>query len=192
MAQKTQVIELLHGVLSYHDDRFYDLVRDHCGPIVEEMVQIRKITSVQSLLRTPDIFEFMNYPSVYLDEIKEKVAFRLTNGEYKIKCRIKADVDLFLQSLIHINDKLSQSKLIQSDVDRGLYISEDLLLKHPVLSSLVKFYSREQDNIDQNSMLFLNSFMDNLLQNLSRTKSSYRFNDYVKKFSVVFFYSCWS
>jgi hypothetical protein len=129
----------------------------------------------------------MSYHSLCLDEIKEKVAFRLTNGEYRIKYGIKADVDLFLQSLIHINDKLSQPKSMQKDVNGGLHMSEDLLLKHPILSSLVEFYSREQDNIDQNSMLFLNSFMDNLLQNLSRAKSSYRFNEYVKKFSVVFF-----
>ena len=54
MAHKSQVIELPHDVLSYQDDRFYDLVRNHCGPIVEEMIRTLKIRSVQSLLRTPN------------------------------------------------------------------------------------------------------------------------------------------
>jgi hypothetical protein len=101
------------------------------------------------------------------------------------------DVDLFLQSLIHVNDKLSQSIPTHGNND-DLNIFEDLLRKHPILSSLIEYYSKEKDNVDQTGMLFLTAFIDNLTQNLSRPKSSYRYNEHVQKFSVVFFHSCWS
>ena len=186
MVQTTTSINFPHDVLSYQDDVFYDLVRNQCGPIVEETFQIQKIRSVQTLLRIPNVFEFMSYDSPDLNEIKKKAAFRLSDDTYQIRSGIKMEIDLFLQSLIQVDDKLSQSRSILDNDDMS--ISQDLLHKHAILLSLIKYYSKEKDNIDSTGRSFLSSFIDNLTQNLSRSKSSYRYNEHVQKFSVVFLF----
>ena len=157
MVQTTTSINFLHDVLSYQDDVFYDLVRNQCGPIIEEIFQIQKIRSVQTLPRIPNVFEFMSYDSPDRNEIKKKAAFRLSDGTYQIRSGIKMEIDLFLQSLIQVDDKLSQSRSILNN-----------------------------DDIDSTGTSFLSSFIDSLTQNLSRSKSSYRYNEHVQKFSVVF------
>ena len=103
MTPKTIVIELPHDVLLCHDV-FNDLVRDHCGSLVEEMFRIQKIRSGQSLIGITDVFEFRNHDCVGLNEIKAKIAFRLTSGAYQVKIGFTMDVDLFLQALICIKE----------------------------------------------------------------------------------------
>lgn len=142
--------------MSYHIGMIFStiLYGITVGPIVEEMLRIQKIRSVQSLLRASDVFEFLNWNSASLEQIKGKVAFRLNNGEYRIKCGIEADVDSFLQTLICISDKLCQSNPILTNMNDGTNTFEDLLRAHPILSSFIEFYSSQKDTIDQNGTLF--------------------------------------
>ncbi|CAF3216555.1 unnamed protein product [Rotaria sp. Silwood2] len=176
-------IDLPHDVLSYHDNIFYDLVRGKCGGIVEEIFKFQKIRSAQTLLRITDIFDFMSYDSDDLNVLKQKVGFRLNNGQYQIKPGILMDVDSFLQSLRIANDNLLKAVPIDYSSD-NFTISQDFLRKHPIIMSLIQYYSIEQLNSDDTGMSFLNSLMKNITQNLSRPKNSYRYNEHVKRFAV--------
>ncbi|CAF4142252.1 unnamed protein product [Rotaria sordida] len=138
-------IDLPHDVLSYHDDIFYDLVRDKCGGIVEEIFKLQKIRSAQTLLRITDVFDFMNYDSDDLNVLKQKVGFRLNNGQYQIKPGILMDVNSFLQSLRIANDNLLKAVPIDHSSDH-FTISQDFLRKHPIIMSLIQYYSIEQLN----------------------------------------------
>ncbi|CAF1407076.1 unnamed protein product, partial [Rotaria sordida] len=138
-------IDLPHDVLSYHDDIFYDLVRDKCGGIVEEIFKLQKIRSAQTLLRITDVFDFMNYDSDDLNVLKQKVGFRLNNGQYQIKPGILMDVNSFLQSLRIANDNLLKAVPIDHSDDH-FTISQDFLRKHPIIMSLIQYYSIEQLN----------------------------------------------
>jgi hypothetical protein len=86
MTQTSTGIILPIDVLSYYDDVFYDLVRDKCGTIVEEVLKLQKIRSMQSLLRINDIFDFLNYDSVDLDlnALKKKLALNFKMANFKL------------------------------------------------------------------------------------------------------------
>ena len=42
MTQLSTHVVLSDNVLSYYDDVFYELVRDNCGPVVEEMFKFQR------------------------------------------------------------------------------------------------------------------------------------------------------
>jgi hypothetical protein len=186
MAYSAAHIHLPDDVLSYHDDVFYDLVRERCGETVEEMFKWQKIRSVQSLLRIEDVFDLMNYDSDDLKTMKQKVGFRLCTGKYQIKCGILTDVDSFLQGLKYVNDIASEATSIHRDEDNSA-ISPDLLRKHPLLLSLIEYYSTKvHDDNDMNTS-FLHSLLQNITRNLARPKNSYRYDETVKRFAVSLF-----
>ncbi|CAF1178512.1 unnamed protein product [Rotaria sordida] len=170
-------------VLSYHDDVFYDLVRDKCGIVVEEMFQLQNIRSVQSLLRINDVFDFINYDSVELTALKRKVGFELSNGKFQIKAGIRFDVDTFIEALRNVNDKLLQPMSTDHQSD-DLTISQEFLVKHPLLKALVEVYLTKDNNDNDNSLSFLTVLIDNIIQNLARPKNAYSYNEQVQKFAM--------
>ncbi|CAF4618158.1 unnamed protein product, partial [Rotaria sp. Silwood2] len=89
----------------------------------------------------------MNSDSDDLNVLKQKVGFRLNNGQYRIKPGILIGVDSFLQSLRIANDNLLKAVPIHYSSD-DFTISQDFLRKHPIIMSLIQYYSIEQLNSD--------------------------------------------
>ncbi|CAF5144804.1 unnamed protein product, partial [Rotaria socialis] len=67
-----------------------------------------------------------------------------------------------------------------TNIENRLY---DLINRNPLLKSLFSWYDQQQqeeDNgIDQRT--FLSSLIDNITNNLSKSKNQYRYNDCVKR-----------
>ena len=186
MADDGTCIRLPDDVLSYRDDIFYDLVREKCGETVEEMFKSQKIRSVQTLLRIADVFDFINYDSDDLNALKQKVGFRLRTGKYQIKCGILTDVDSFLKGLRDVNDNVS--KAVSTDPNRNSFaLSRDLLATHPFLLTLIEYYSTKSHEDNDMNTPFLHSFLENIKQNLARPKSSFQYEEQVKRFAVSLF-----
>ncbi|CAF4513058.1 unnamed protein product, partial [Rotaria magnacalcarata] len=89
----------------------------------------------------------MNYDSDDLNVLKQKVGFRLNNGQYLIKPGILMDFDSFLQSLRMTNVNLPKATPIDCNND-NLTIAQDFLVKYPIIMSLIQYYSTEQLNPD--------------------------------------------
>ncbi|CAF1210152.1 unnamed protein product [Rotaria sordida] len=170
-------------VLSYHDDVFYDLVRDKCGIVVEEMFHLQNIRSVQSLLRINDVFDFINYDSAELTALKKMVGFELQNGKFQIKAGIRFDVDAFIEALRNVSDKLLQPMSTDHQCD-DLIISQEFLVKHPLLKTVIEFYLTIDNNDNDSNLSFLTVLIDNIIQNLALPKNAYRYNEQVQKFAM--------
>ncbi|CAF4111005.1 unnamed protein product, partial [Rotaria sordida] len=170
-------------VLSYHDDVFYDLVRDKCGIVVEEMFQLQNIRSVQPLLRINDVVDFINYDSAELTALKKMVGFELQNGKFQIKAGIRFDVDTFIEALRNVNDKLLQPMSTDHQRD-DLTISQEFLVKHPLLKTVIEFYLTKDNNDNGSNLSFLTVLIDNIIQNLALPKNAYRYNERVQKFAM--------
>ncbi|CAF4852764.1 unnamed protein product, partial [Rotaria socialis] len=73
-----------------------------------------------------------------------------------------------------------------TNIENRLY---DLINRNPLLKSLFSWYDQQQqeeDNgIDQRT--FLSSLIDNITNNLSKSKNQYRYNDCVKRFAVCLY-----
>ena len=177
---------LPHDVLSYRDEPFYELVRNQCGVVIEEIFKLQKIRSVQSLLRIDDVLAFINYDSADLHDVKQKVAFRLSNGKYQIKCDVITEIDLFLRALKDTKDDPVESRPVDQ-ADDPVKISQDLLRAHPILISLIQYFSTREIDDDGIGTCFLKSFLENITQNLPRSKCSYRYNAHVQRFAVSLF-----
>ena len=179
-------MDLPTNVLSYHDDAFYDLIREKCGSIVEEMFKVQKIRSTQSLLRIENLFDFMNYDSTDLDELKQKVGFRLRNGQYQVKPGVLDDINSLFEALKIIHQNTLKSARIDP-IDDGLEIPKEVLNKYPGVMELIRFYSSQSINDADTGMSFLNLFLNNIIQNMSRSKTSYRYDENVQKFAVTLY-----
>ena len=93
-------------VLTYTDEKFYDLVRSLCGDTAVELLKILCIRSVQSLLMTnmKDIFSVLNLDYVQLDDIKKETCFRLQDNSFVIKPGIESSIKYLKELLLAKNN----------------------------------------------------------------------------------------
>jgi hypothetical protein len=92
------------------------------------------------------------------------------------------DVDLFIQALHEVSDKSFQPTSTDRLLD-DLTITQEFLLKHPLLKTLIEFYLKK-DNDSDSSLSFLNSLIDNIVHNLALPKNAYRYNERMQKFAM--------
>ena len=174
---------MTYMLLPYHDDVFYDLVRNKCGIVVEEMFRLQNIRTVQSLLRISDVFEFLNYDSAELSALKIQVDFELQNRKFQMKVGIRFDVNVFIEALQNVNHKLLHPMSIDHQSD-DLTISQEFLVKHPLLKTFIEFCLMKDSNDNDSSLSFLTVLIDNIIQNLALPKHAYRYNEQIQKFAM--------
>ncbi|CAF4647106.1 unnamed protein product, partial [Didymodactylos carnosus] len=166
-------------------DEFYKFIQSVVGEPLHDILKIQLIDSTQSFLDTKDIFEICKYDSPDLFEIKTKSCFKI-NGEYVVKVGIKNSLT-YLTALL----KKNQEELINNNNNSHRQISYELLNKNPLLRSLINWYEEnENTNLNNNSdskQSFLSSFIDNITNNLSRSKRNYQYNESVKRFALLLY-----
>ena len=128
----------------------------------------------------------MNYNSPELNELQQKIGFQLQNGKFEIRSGIRMDVDLFIQALRNTNDKQFQSPSTDTRTD-DLTISQEFLIKHPLLKTIIQFYLIKDNNDNDSDLSFLTVLIDNIIQNLSRPKNVYRYDEQVRKFATALY-----
>jgi hypothetical protein len=177
------------NVLTLKGDEFYKFIQSVVGEPLNDILKIQSIDSTQSFLDTKDIFEIFKYDSPDLFEIKTKSCFKI-NGEYVVKVGIKNNLAYLTallakkqQGLINNNDNNNNNSHRQ--------ISYELLNKNPLLRSLIDWYEEnENTNLNNNSdskQSFLSLFINNITNNLSRSKRNYQYNESVKRFALLLY-----
>ncbi|CAF4504216.1 unnamed protein product, partial [Rotaria sp. Silwood2] len=175
------------NILNYCDDDFYELVKQKCGSDVVEFLKVLNISSVQSLLGVNNLFEWLEFNSEKLRIIKNKLAFQHDNGFIEVRWGVRTSLERFIRDLRAVSDgDQDVTEQVVSQTDR-MTLSSDFLQKHPVLKSLINLYqtidSQNHEN-DLENPSFLTSLLDNISNNLCRSKNAYRYNDYVLRFAV--------
>lgn len=175
-------------VLSMSPSDLSDLLLRSCGQEVLDIVRAQHITSIESLLWASDILAFVHLPAFGLNDLKRKVAFELNDGSWSINMSgFRTRVDLFMNALrsqASLDEKASSS-IPQSSND--VTITHDLLIKFPVLQSLIQFYSNIHRMADPSDHSFLITMIDNITDNLSRSTNNYRYSDHVRQFAYSLF-----
>ncbi|CAF1329667.1 unnamed protein product [Didymodactylos carnosus] len=120
---------------------------------------LQSINSIQSFMNTDDVFDIFKYDSPDLIEIKNK-SLVLT----------------YLTTLLRIK----QQTLLNNNINNSSQqqISYELLNNNSLLKSLISWYEQNEtinmNSNDNNKQLFLSSFIDNITNNLSKSKNNYR------------------
>ena len=167
-------------------------VQSVVGKPLYDILKIQSINSTQSLLDTNDIFEIFKYDSSDLIEIKSKSCFKV-NDEYVVKVEIK-NSSTYLTTLL----KTKQRTLLNKTNNNGnnpRQISYELSNNNPLLRTLINSYEQNQNmnmNNNRNSeQLFLSSLIDNITDNLSRSKNNYQYSNSVKRVRSSVVYIGW-
>ena len=171
-------------VFSLRNDDFYAMVETQVGSQIVEILRFQMICSMQSLVRHPDIFDIFSMPCSNPDFllIREKSCFLLDTGLFLVKPGLKNNLDY----LIHILKRKQNSMMapIPESPDDGL--SNDFIKRHRLLQKLISWYriseKLPEDDTDQYS--FLQEFIDNITNNITSHRNTFRYCDAVRNFAL--------
>jgi len=133
------------------------------GQKMIDVLKFQSITSTQSLIRNPDIFEIFNMkcsePNFLL--IKERSCLQLDDGQFIVKIGLINNLNYLLDFL----KQQQQKKIIESSsANANPSLSFDFINKHPLLKNLVLYYQRvdNDSNNNEDKYGFLKDFIDTI------------------------------
>ncbi|CAF4106527.1 unnamed protein product [Rotaria magnacalcarata] len=152
---------LRENVFSLKNDDFYEFIQVLVGQQMVNILKFQSITSIQSLIRNPNIFEIFNMncsESSFL-MIRERSCFQLDNGTFIVTI---------------------------GNADSNPSLSFDFINKYPWLKKLIICYQRvsNENEADENKDKFLNPFIDTITDNLTKSKNNFRYSNSIKNFAL--------
>ncbi|CAF1532674.1 unnamed protein product [Rotaria sordida] len=173
------------NLFSLKNEEFYTFIQQLVGQQIVDVLKFQSITSTQSLIRNPDIFEIFNIkcsePSFLL--IREKSCLQLDDGQFIIKIGLINNLNYLLDFL----KQRQQKKIIEdSYADANSSLSFDFINKHSLLKNLVLYYQRidNDNNNNEDKYCFLKDFINTITSNSTKSGTGFRYSDKIKNFAV--------
>ncbi|CAF2149730.1 unnamed protein product [Rotaria magnacalcarata] len=186
MSDTPSNINLTEQVLSFRNELFYDLVKQQCGTIALELMQVQDISSVDCLLEIGDTFSSLELDSDELISIKRKSGIFLNDGRFVLKKGLKAKVENFINTLHGLNQQYLKSSMRHNSNDSNssndLIIPEYLLKKFPFIQTLIVYSNLIMKS--KYDFTFLNIILNNMFRNLSTEERGFRYEDVVRQFAT--------
>jgi hypothetical protein len=175
---------LPEDVMTFYDDKFFNLVHSLCGDIVAELFRVQSIDTTRTLLRMNNVFAVLDIDCRELDDLREKVRFNLTDGTTIIKPGVINNVHFIINLLRFKEQKLREK-------EKNVINEKDMLYKlvqdNPLLKSLMLWYQTNETFSFTGKQTFLVIFIDNITSNLSRQMNNYRYHDLLKRFALALY-----
>lgn len=173
------------------ENNFFSVVKTIAGESVVKILKVQSINSARKLLSTPNVFGFLSIESAEIDAIKLESCFKSKSGYYVIKPGVQSSL-VFLINLLKAKLKKEQESTINEDNRSYLnIITEEFLDDHPLLKSLIRCYQQmdiiKNNNSSNKAHNFLQSFIDNLESNLTRSPNRFRYDESMKKFALCLY-----
>jgi len=174
------------NVFSLKNNEFYTFIQGLVGQQIVDVLKFQSITSTQSLIRNPNIFEIFNMKCSEPDflSIREKSCLQLDDGQFIVKIGLMNNLNCVLDLLKQKQNKIIGNNYI--DENPTLSLSFDFINKHPVLKNLIFWYQRvDHDNINNDDKYwFLKHFIDTTANNLTKSSNNFRYSDTIKDFAL--------
>ncbi|CAF2945322.1 unnamed protein product [Rotaria sp. Silwood2] len=177
--------DLFTDVFSLKNNEFYAFIEELVGQQIVDVLKSQSITSTQSLIRNPNIFEIFNMKCTDPNflSIREKSCFQLDDGQFIVKIGLMNNLNYLLDFL----KQQQQKKIMENSyVDSNASLSFDFINKHPFLKTLILWY-QQVDNDDINNKDnhgFLKDFIDTITNNMTKSSSRFRYSDTIKTFAL--------
>jgi hypothetical protein len=172
------------NVFSLKNNEFYTFIEELVGQQIVDVLKFQSITSTQSLIRNPNIFDIFNMKCMdpYFLSIREKSCFQLDDGQFIVKIGLMNNLNYLLDFLKQQQKKILESSYIDTNAD----LSFDFINKHPLLKSLILWYQRvDHDGIkNKDKYGFLKDFIDTITNNLTKPCNHFRYSDTIKNFAL--------
>ncbi|CAM4816168.1 unnamed protein product [Rotaria magnacalcarata] len=176
---------MTENAFSLKNDDFYGFIHGLVGQQVVDILKFQSITSTQSLIRNPNIFEIFNMkclePSFL--SIREKSCLQLDDGQFIIKIGLMNNLNYLLDLL----KQQQQKKIMESDyIEAYPSLSFDFINKHPLLKSLIFWFQQlgNDGGINKDKHGFLIDFIDAITNNLIKSSNHFRYSDTIKNFTL--------
>ena len=176
---------LTDNVFSLKNNEFYTFIEELVGQQIVDILKFQSITSTQSLIRNPHIFEIFNMKCSEPNflSIRERSCFQLDDGQFVVKIGLMNNVNYLLDFL---QQQQHQKIMENSYADANFSLSFDFIDKHPLLKALILWY-QQVDNDDINNKDkhgFPKDFINTITNNLTKPSSRFRYSDSIKNFAV--------
>lgn len=181
MANSFGDVPLTNRILLLRDDAFYDLVRDHCGEIVLEVIKAQDISSVDCFLAIDNVFTFLELDSDELIPLRQRAGITLNNGRFVIKRGSEYKVELFLKFLRSLHQQHITSSHHQPRSSLELTVPNLLAQKFPFIRTMIEYASLLVDATTD--LTFFNDVMDNIVANFALDERGYRYKSAVRQFA---------
>lgn len=175
---------MIDNVFSLKNNEFYGFVHTLVGQQIVDILKFQSITSTQSLIRYPNIFDIFNMKCSEPDflSIRKMSCLELEDGQFIVKVGLINNLNYLLDFLKQQQNKISEDSYM--DVDSNLTF--DFINKHPLLKNLVLWYQRIGSegiiNTDKNG--FLIDFINTITNNLTKSSNNFRYSDKIKDFAL--------
>ncbi len=126
---------MTENVFSLKNDEFYDFIRTLVGQQIVDILKFQSISSTQSLIRYPNIFDIFNMKCSQPDflTIRQRSCLELDDGQLIVKVGLINNLNYLLEFLKQQQNKINEDS--HMDIDTNLEF--DFINKHPLLKSLV-------------------------------------------------------
>ncbi|CAF2798379.1 unnamed protein product [Rotaria sp. Silwood2] len=178
---------LTENAFSLKNDDFFGFIQALVGQQMVDILKFQSITSTQSLIRNPNIFDIFNMEcseSNFL-MIRDRSCWQLDNGKFIVKIGLINNLNCLLDFLKQ-QQQQQQKIMASSYVDANPSLSFDFINKHPLLQKLITWYQQigtaNKDN--ENKHGFLNHFIDTIANNLTKSSNNLRYSDAIKNFAL--------
>ena len=173
------------NVFSLKNNEFYTFIEELVGQQIVDVLKFQSITSTQSLIRNPNIFEIFNMKCTepYFLSIREKSCFQLEDGQFIVKIGLMNNLNYLLDFL----KQEQQKKTMENNyIDASPDLSFDFINKHPLLKKLIFWYQRlDHDGVtNKDKYGFLKDFIDTITDNLTKQSNHFRYSDTIKNFAL--------
>jgi hypothetical protein len=183
MTHQLRLRDLPYNVFTLIEEDFFDLVKTHCGDLVAKLLRIQAISSAEILLTIENVFAIFEHDAAVLDELRPNMGVTNRDGKFVVKPGILLRFDAFRRSLSSRLPANQPSSLTSDD----LTIPADLLQRFPSIRTLIDLLQASPSSSTDSNFPFLSVFLKNLLQNIDRSNSRYRFDDLINQFAFALF-----
>ena len=179
MDNKCDASVLPNDIFDLNGEDFFTCVRKIGGQMLCEILKIQFIDSTRTLMESPDVFDIFKYNSLEINHLRDQVCFRTENGHYILKSGIRTSLSLLTTLLNAKKEEQGHVHCNRAQEQLPITLAND----NPMLKSLLRFYE-EDGKVNNKEQRFLNSFIDNIVLNMSRSPNNYRFSKQVKQFAL--------
>jgi hypothetical protein len=161
MSRTFPPLDLPDDVLSFEGEKFFELIRQKCGEVFKELMEILSINAVYKLLLVEDdILSVFQKKYRELEKVTQRACLHLDDGTIMLKPGLRMDFDRFMESLRTVNDQKKQQK-------KTVRQSDDVL---SLFKTLVNSYKFNESNEVEDSYSFLFAFIENICNNITKIK----------------------
>ncbi|CAF3380500.1 unnamed protein product [Rotaria sp. Silwood2] len=176
---------IIENVSHLKNDDFYNFVNGLVGQQLVDNLCFQSITSTQSLIRNPNVFEIFNMNCSEPDflTIRERSCFQLDNGKYIVKVGLLNNLNYLLDFLKQQQQNLN----VKNDsIEKYPGLSYEFINKHPLLKTLIDWYLLidEDDRICDDKHRLIKEFINAIIYNLTKPSNHFRYSDNIKDFAL--------